>query len=215
MKRRVKRVYNKANLGMPFEELLEYTNQRYMINKEAIVCKQHTKFIPLRNAYGQIVSCKVEEKATVDFLGRYKYLPVAIEAKHTSSDRISYSQVKLHQSLFLESFRSNGYGFSGVLVSFKMERFFFVPWPFWKAARCAWENRTNKNSRKAEKVTVERYGIQWETNGMATVSADELPKEFEVKTDHKYGLPYLNKLEEYIRFVKNNDTIVEKDKKLY
>lgn len=203
--RQRKRVFNTANRGMPFEELLEYTNQRYMSYKEAIVWKIPTEFIPLRNAYGKIVSCKVSKKSCVDYLGRYKYVPLAIEAKHTSSDRISYAAVQYHQALFLESFKHNGYGFSAVLVSFKLERFFLVPWPFWEAARSAWENRQNKNSRKAEKVTVNCYGIQWETNGMATVSAEELPKEFEVKTDHKYGLPYLTKIEDYITILRKKD----------
>lgn len=199
MKRRVKRTYNTANLGMPFEELLEYTNTRYMNYKEAIVWKIPTEFIPLRNAYGQIVSCKVEKKSCSDFMGRYKGLPVAIEAKHTSSDRINYNRVEHHQATFLEMFQDKGYGFSAVIVSFKMERFFLVPWSFWETARTAWENRDNLKSRKAKKVLVEEYGVSWETNGMASVSADELPKEFEVKTDHKYGLPYLTKIEEYYK----------------
>lgn len=204
MKRRTRKTYNTystANRGMHFEELLEYTNTRYMNNKEAIVWKIPTEFIPLRNAYGQIVSCKVEKKSCSDFMGRYKGLPVAIEAKHTSSDRINYNRVEYHQATFLEMFQDKGYGFSAVILSFKMERFFFVPWPFWCAARNAWENRTDQKSRKAEKVTVNCYGITCKTNGMASISADELPKEFEVKTDNRYGLPYLTKIEEYIKIV--------------
>lgn len=212
MKTRARRTFRTANLGMPFEELLEYTNQRYMNHNEAIMCKQNTKFIPLRNAYGQIVSCKVEEKATVDFMGRYKGIATAIEAKHTSKDRISFSEVKYHQAKFLERFRADGYGFSGVIVSFKLDRFFLVPWPFWEAARSAWENRKDLKSRKAEKIVVKEYGVTWITPGKASVSADELPKEFEVKTDRKYGLPYLNKIDGYMNVIKLNNDLENKGK---
>lgn len=187
-----------ANRGASFEELIKFSNNKYKSDGIAVVIKVPTEFIPLRNAYGQLVSCKVEQKSTVDFIGRYKNISTAIEAKHTSADRIKFSEVKHHQAMFLESYKANEYGFSGVVVSFKMDRFFLVPWPFWKAARSAWENRKDLKGRKAEKIIVKEYGVTWETPGKASVSADELPKEFEVKTDRRYGLPYLSKIDEYI-----------------
>lgn len=182
-----------GNRGMTLETFVEYANARYRRNGIAVVEKQNTKFIPLRNREGKVVSCKVEEKATVDFVGRYRALPVAIECKHTSSDRIRFSEVKDHQAQFLDDFIGDyGVGFGAVLVSFSMQRFFLVPWHFWKKARDLW-----KNNRGA-KETVFEYGMKWDTTGKASVSAAEMLPEWEVKPNNKYGLAYLSKIDSYI-----------------
>lgn len=183
-----------ANRGMPFEEFIEYANVRYRNAGLGVVVKQPTPFIPIRNRKGQIVSCKVEKKATVDFMGRYRGMPVAIEAKHTSSDRINFSEVKEHQAKFLDDFIGEyGSGFGAVLVSFKLERFFLVPWQFWAEARDLW------NLDKGKRETVTAYGMKWDTTGKASVSADELLEEWEVKPNNKYGLAYLSKIDTYVQ----------------
>ena len=182
-----------GNRGMSFEEYIEYANQRYRAAGVAVVEKQHTKILPIRNAKGRIVRCKWEEKATVDFMGRYRNIPVAIEAKHTSSDRIKFSEVKDHQAKFLDDFTGGyGLGFGAVLVSFKLERFFLVPWIFWSVGREAW-----KNSKGKEKGRAVSYCMIWEAPGKASVSADELNPAWEIKPNNKYGLPYLSKIDTY------------------
>lgn len=184
---------NYANRGMSLESFVEFANARYQHYGIAVVEKQHTHFIPIRNRQGKIVSCKVEEKATVDFMGRYRGIPVAIECKHTSSDRIRFSEVKDHQSAFLNDFVGEyGLGFGAVLVSFKMERFFLVPWAFWSAARDMWIRD------RGEKAAVIEYGMSWTTPGKASVSASELLPEWEIKLNNKYGLAYLSKIDTYM-----------------
>lgn len=184
---------NYANRGMSLESFVEFANARYRHYGIAVVEKQHTHFTPIRNRQGKIVSCKVEEKATVDFMGRYRSIPVAIECKHTSSDRIRFSEVKDHQSAFLNDFVGEyGLGFGAVLVSFKMERFFLVPWPFWSAARDMWIRD------RGEKAAVIEYRMSWTTPGKASVSAADLLPEWEVKLNNKYGLAYLSKIDTYI-----------------
>jgi recombination protein U len=184
---------NYANRGMQFEEFVEYANARYRHHGIAVVEKQHTNFIPIRNRYGKVISCKVEQKATVDFMGRYRNIPVAIEAKNTNSDRIRFSEVKDHQAQFLNDFvGEHDLGFGAVLVSFNMRKFFLVPWHFWAAARDMWE----KN--RGEKAYVIEYGMSWQTPGKASVSADELLPEWEVKPNNKYGLAYLSKIDTYM-----------------
>lgn len=184
---------NYANRGMPLEEFVKYANQRYKAAGLAVMVKIPTEFIPIRNGKGKVVSCKVEEKAAVDFMGRYRGFPVAVEAKHTSSDRIRFSEVKDHQAQFLNDFvGANNAGFGAVLVSFKMERFFLVPWFFWSAARDMWIRDRGK------KADVIEYGMSWTTPGKASVSADELLPEWEVKPNNKYGLAYLSKIDTYL-----------------
>lgn len=183
-----------ANRGMSFEEYITYANRRYRSAGIAVVEKQHTLFKPIRNGRGMIVSCKVEEKATVDFMGRYRNIPVAVEAKHTSSNRIKFSEVKDHQAEFLDDFTDGKYGsgFGAVLVSFNLQRFFLVPWIFWSVGREAW-----KKSKGKEKGRAMAYGMVWEAPGKASVSADELNPAWEIKPNNKYGLPYLSKIDTY------------------
>lgn len=187
---------NYANRGMQLEEFVEYANARYRHHGIAVVEKQHTHFIPIRNRYGKVVDCKVEQKATVDFMGRYRNIPVAIEAKNTNSKRIRFSEVKDHQAQFLDDFVGDRgldhFGFGAVLVSFSMQRFFLVPWHFWSEARDLWKNR------RGAKASLVRYGMSWITPGKASVSADELLPEWEVKPNNKYGLAYLSKIDTYM-----------------
>lgn len=91
-----------ANRGRPFEELLKMANARYQAAGRAVVHKVPTEFLPIRDARGEVVSCKVEEKSCVDFLGRYLTIPVAIEAKHTDDKRIRFDRVEPHQASFMD-----------------------------------------------------------------------------------------------------------------
>lgn len=182
-----------AGRGMALEEFVEYSNARYRSAGLAVMEKVPTEFIPLRNRQGKVISCKVERKAPVDFMGRYRSIPVAIEAKHTKKDRIQFSEVKDHQAKFLNDFvGESGAGFGAVLVSFNLERFFLVPWAFWSAARNMWIRDRRK------KASVIWHGMSWTTPGKASVSADELLPEWEIKINNKYGLAYLSKIDTYM-----------------
>ena len=183
-----------GNRGMTLEATVEKANESYRFYGHGIVVKQHTKFIPLWDKRTKkIKNCKVEEKATVDFMGRYRNIPVAFEAKHTTENRIKFSQVQDHQAFFMRDFiGGDGHGFGAVIVSFNMERFFLVPWIFWDTARDLWENN------KGAKETVTKYGMTWTTTGKASVSADEMLPEWEIKLNNKYTLPYLSKIDTYL-----------------
>ncbi len=87
-----------ANRGQSFEALLKMVHERYQVSGLACVHKVPTEFIPLRDGQGRLVSCKVEHKSCVDYLGRYCSTPVAVEAKHTQSKRISFDRVEPHQA---------------------------------------------------------------------------------------------------------------------
>ena len=183
----------KANLGDDFETLLGYVHAAYQEAGVACVRKMPTEFIPIRDYSGRVVDCKVERKSDVDYLGRYKSIPVAVEAKHTDESRILFSRVKPHQAEFMDVFTSDPHAAGIVVVSFGLKRFFAVPWEFWDTARALWGYRIDKN-RKGAKAIVEKYGYRWESPGMASVSADELLPEWEFKLSHEnpFYLPYLS-----------------------
>lgn len=177
-----------ANRGRPFEDFLNMAHDRYQASGLACVHKVPTEFIPLRDHRGQIVSCKVEHKSCVDYLGRYQSIPVAVEAKHTEDSRIRFDRVEPHQADYMDDFCKGGQAVGLVVVSFSMRRFFAIPWPFWRAARDAWTN----DPRRGAKVLVGEYGANWWTPGQASASPEQFLPEWEIKPGGRFVLPYLN-----------------------
>lgn len=191
----MRRYVSHANRGMGFEELIRKALQVYQIKGEAVVTKQHTKFLPLRDASGRVVNCKVDEKATCDFMGRFGHVPVAFEAKSTMEDKIYFSVVEEHQQRFLNDFSKDGAGVAFVAVSFNMQRFFVIPWAFWNASMEA--SRSTK-ARKKPSVMADIDGkTAVLTNGKAYITADEILPAWEIKTRAPYILPILDILQKY------------------
>ncbi len=182
---------SKANRGKPFEDFLKHVHQQYQQARVACVHKVPTEFIPIRDYTGKIVGCKVEEKSCVDYLGRYRGIPVAVEAKHESGNRIAFDRVEPHQAAYMDDYISDPNAVGIVIVSFSLQRFFAVPWEFWKAAREAWICKSNPKARKCEQVTVNARGFTWTTPGMASAAADDFLPEWEIKPGGMSRLPYL------------------------
>ncbi len=170
------RLASYANRGRPFEELLNYIHAGYQSSGIACIHKVPTEFIPLRDHKGRVCNVKVEHKSCVDYLGRYRGIPVAIEAKHTEGNRIPFAQVQDHQADYMDDFCKDQRAVGIVVVSFSLRRFFAVPWPFWRIARKQWASGKGKS-----KKVINAYGWQWTTPGMASVSAEQLLPEWEVK----------------------------------
>lgn len=183
--------HSQANRGKPFEDFLKFVHQRYQQSGTACVHKVPTEFIPLRDGNGRVANCKVEEKSCVDYLGRYRHIPVAVEAKHEEGTRIAFNRVEPHQADYMDDYTKDHAAVGIVIVSFGLRRFFAVPWIFWKAARDAWNNKPNPKSNKCNRVKVKAFGWEWETPGMASASPEQLHREWEIQIGGTSGLPYL------------------------
>lgn len=185
-----------ANRGQALEEFIKFANDRYRLKRMAHIEKQHTEFIPIRDSRGKVVSCKVESKATIDFLGRYKNHPIAIEAKHSSEDTIRWDRVELNQANDMDCFTAEPGTIGLVVVSFNLKRFFVIPWAFWQAAYNA---RVRPGAIRTKPVTVTAYGQTWTVPTKNSVRADELNPEWEIPNhDFTYGIHYLRDAEKYI-----------------
>lgn len=185
-----------ANRGAPFEEFLRFANERYAQKKIALVDKLPTEFIPIRNASGKVCNVKVEHKSKVDFIGRYKQHPIAIEAKHCSEDTIRFDRVESHQADYMDAFTAEPGTIGLVLVSFQLKRFFVIPWAFWQAAYNA---RVRPGATRTAPVTVEAFGETWEVPKKNSARVDDLNPAWEIPNhDFTYGLHYLAKAEKYI-----------------
>lgn len=183
-----------ANRGQPLETFLRYANSRYQLKGVACITKQATEFIPLRDRYGRVTNVKVEHKSTVDFIGRYKHYPIAIEAKNSESDMIRFDRVEEHQADFMDDFTAPG-TIGLVVVSFGMKRFFAIPWLFWSAA---YDIRVRKGDRKAP-ATVTAHGVTWEIPQKFSVRLEELDPSWEIPDhDMNYGIDYLKNAKKYV-----------------
>lgn len=187
------RDFRMANKGMTLEAFLTFANKAYERDHQAVIWKVPTAFKPIRNAYGQVVNCKVEGKSCVDYLGRVGDRPIAMEAKETQQDNIQFLRVEDHQAEFMDAFTEHQQGLGLVVVSFSLERFYAIPWECWKAARDAWKAAQRAGKRKAEQVTINYHGEEWTTPGKASVKESELLESWRVDTGGRYGLDYLKR----------------------
>lgn len=184
-----------ANRGASFEQFLKFANDKYRQKGIALIFKQNTEFIPIRDSRGRLVSCKVETKATFDFGGRYKQYPIAIEAKNTNSDSIRFDAVQPNQADDMNDFCKQAGTIGIVVVSFNMRRFFAIPWQFWMAA---YEVRVKRGNRTSP-VSVKGFGQEWNVPCKFSVRADELNPAWEIPNhDYTYGIDYLKHAEQYV-----------------
>lgn len=97
----------------------------------AVIHKVPSKWIPIRDNGGKIVTAKIEERAAVDFIGRYMNIPIAFDAKSVLKDTRWYLRnVKQHQFDFLRDWESD-ISKSYILLGFwKTEDFFFLPFSY-------------------------------------------------------------------------------------
>ncbi len=157
-----------ANRGRPLEELIIMANRQYRAKRQAVIHKVPTAWLPIRDRRGKIVSAKVEEKASVDFLGSYRGRSLAFDAKHCSGKRIRWDRVENHQAQFLEDWtRDGGIGF--ILLGFKMQKFFIVPWEFWREGLLAW-----KYENGAASIAMKRMRQEWEVKFGGQIVLDYL-----------------------------------------
>lgn len=171
--------------GAAFEELIAWQNQRYKAQGIAIIEKQATEFIPIRQG-GKIVTAKVDKKATVDYMGRMRKKPIAIEAKHTNNDRISLLAVEDHQAEFLEQWTKDGEGLGYVLVSFGMCEFYMIPWNVWSECRRRWKTKVATRA-----VPFKTPDFEFLYSGKGSLHKDELKSSWRVNCNGKNGLPFL------------------------
>lgn len=185
-----------SNRGKALEDLVEWANGRYAYNKVAVIKKQHTKFIPLRDNHGRVCNVKVDQKAIADFLGRYKGHPIVIEAKNSNTNTIRFDEVQLHQADFIDDFTADENTIGLVLIAFEdLKHFYAIPWEFWKQA---YDLRVRQGDRTTP-LTVEAFGQTWTVPKKFSVRMDELNPLWEVPDhDYTYGFPYLIDADKYV-----------------
>lgn len=183
--------YRYANRGQTFEQFIRYANGWYEREGIAMVQKIPTEFIPLRDNRGKIYSVKVEHKSTVDYIGRYKQYPLAMEAKNTNTDTIRWDAVQPHQAEFLDNFTLQPGTIGLVLVSFNLETFYAIPWAFWGAA---YDLRVRRDDRTT-RVRISAFGEEWYIPTKKSARMEDLSPTWRISGRN---LDYLQNAEKYV-----------------
>ena len=104
--------------GDAFEDQVNWSNRGYKVQNKALIQKIPTPMKPIRKG-NKIISAYYEEKSTLDYIGVYRGIPIAMDAKETSEeDKFPLSNVKDHQVEFMHNWVNNG-GQAFLLVHFK------------------------------------------------------------------------------------------------
>lgn len=104
--------------GDTFEELINLSNMAYERKEIAIVQKIATPVKVLKRKGHRITNAYFEQKSTLDFIGTYRGIPIAFDAKETKEKRFPLKNIHQHQIEFMESWNLNG-GRAFILVSFR------------------------------------------------------------------------------------------------
>jgi recombination protein U len=126
---------NYANRGSALEELVKVQNIKYRASGVAVIHKIPTEILPVKAEFGKGFSgaiIKGNQDTAVDFLGRVGNVPVAFDTKEFNDKRIAFSRVTEGQARFFDDFTKGGQGIGFVLVGWKLQRFWVIPWTLWK-----------------------------------------------------------------------------------
>lgn len=127
--------------GSTLEDMLNKTNEKYELNKLALIQKIPTPITPINidKTTRHITLAYFEQKSTVDYIGAVQGIPVCFDAKECNTDTFPLANIHEHQVNFMRSFEEqNGVAF--ILISFtKRNQFYYLTFQklmeFWNRAK--------------------------------------------------------------------------------
>jgi recombination protein U len=104
-----------SNKGKGLEDLIEFTCSQYDQRGIALIQKVPTPVKVIRQGK-EIVRAFFEKKSTVDFIGNFKGVPIAFDAKQTKNKTaFPLSSLEIHQEEFLKRW-SKGQGNAFLII---------------------------------------------------------------------------------------------------
>ena len=133
--------------GSTFEEIINFTNERYRQSKLALFQKIPTPITPVKmDAESKTITLAYFEKqSTVDYIGVAQGVPVAFDAKETAGKSLPLQNIHEHQMAFMEEFQEQK-GLAFLLVHFSaVDEYYLLPF---ETLKTYWENAA-KGGRKS------------------------------------------------------------------
>ena len=127
--------------GSTLEELVNLPNEKYRMNRLALIQKIPTPIKPIRidPENRHITLAYFEQKSTVDYIGVVQGIPVCFDAKECAAEAFPVANVHAHQIEFMEEFEQQK-GIAFILLYFsKRNVFHYLPFAelkrFWERAQ--------------------------------------------------------------------------------
>lgn len=135
--------------GSTLEELINLTNEKYMMNKLALIQKIPTPIKPIEidNSTRHITLAYFEQKSTVDYIGVVQSVPVCFDAKECGSTSFALANVHEHQIEFMKRFEEQD-GVAFLLIYFSKENVYYYLrfkelYKFWERAKAGGRKSIN------------------------------------------------------------------------
>lgn len=112
--------------GSTLEELLNRTNEKYLVNNLALIQKIPTPITPINidKSTRHITLAYFDQKSTVDYIGVVQGVPVCFDAKECHTDTFPLANIHEHQVNFMENFEKQD-GVAFILISFTHRNEFY------------------------------------------------------------------------------------------
>ncbi len=96
--------------GSAFEDMINRTNEKYEMNKLALIQKIPTPITPMTidKETRHITLAYFDQKSTVDYIGVVQSIPVCFDAKECATDTFSLQNIHDHQVVFMDRFEEQG-----------------------------------------------------------------------------------------------------------
>ena len=160
--------------GSGLEELINYTNEKYLESHLALIQKIPTPITPIEfdKSSRTIKLAYFEQKSTVDYIGAVQGIPVCFDAKECAVDTFTLRNIHEHQVRFMEEFERQG-GIAFFLIQYtKKDLFYYLTFrklhDFWK---------------------------RWEDGGRRSFRFEEIDEKYIIHPEAGVPIPYLNALQ--------------------
>lgn len=112
--------------GSTLEELLNRTNEKYLLNNLALIQKIPTPITPINidKSTRHITLAYFDQKSTVDYIGVVQGIPVCFDAKECHTDTFPLANIHEHQVQFMNDFEHQD-GVAFILISFTHRNEFY------------------------------------------------------------------------------------------
>jgi len=142
--------------GDMFEEMVNWANIAYQNRNIAEINKISTPVKVLKRTGNRIVAGYFEEKSTLDYVGVYKGIPIAFDAKETSeANRFPLGNIHEHQINFMKRWVRNK-GVTFMLIRFStLNKVYRLDWItlewYWK------KYKENKGKRGFGSIPINEF----------------------------------------------------------
>ena len=140
--------------GSSFEEIINFTNERYRQSGLALFQKIPTTITPVR----MDEETRTITLASFDYIGVAQGIPIAFDAKETAGKSLPLQNIHAHQMAFMGEFRRQR-GLSFLLVHFSAaDAYYLLPF---ETLKIYWEN-AERGGRKSIPLAAfeEKYSIR-------------------------------------------------------